>query len=77
MVLGPGGCWFLGMRLSVALRDGGDLEPRTAGQPWYTGEREGRMRRDEPGPALRATGPSAMLDDAIGAGEDRSRRLPR
>ncbi len=46
MVLGLGGLSFLGtLRLSVALRDGGDLQPRTAGQPWYTGERDGGIRR--------------------------------
>jgi hypothetical protein len=48
MVFGVGGLSFLGTRISsVALRDGGYLEPRTAGQPWYTGERDGGVRRHE------------------------------
>ena len=50
MVFGPGGCSFLGSAvLSSVDRDGGDLKPRAAGQPWYTGEREGGIRGDEPG----------------------------
>ncbi len=49
MVFGLGGLSFLGTSLTlIALRDGGHLEPRTTGQPWYTGRSQGRVRRGEP-----------------------------
>ena len=66
MVLGLGGWSFLGIVVTlVALRDGGHLEPRTAGQPWYTGQRDGGVRRGERGLERRVDGGLVGLVDEV------------